>query len=81
VGEEGDEIVVVVEAANRWLFEPLPGAQWLVLDDGRHAVKFRVSDEEFVDHLMLRAGAGAVVATPKYAKAGHALAKKIAAQL
>jgi proteasome accessory factor C len=81
VGEEGDEIVVVVEAANRWLFEPLPGAQWLVLDDGRHAVKFRVSDEEFVDHLMVRAGPGAVVATPKYAKAGQALAKRIAAQL
>jgi len=81
VGEEGDEIVVVVEAANRWLFEPLPGAQWLVLDDGRHAVKFRVVDDRFVDYLMLRAGPGAVVATPKYAKAGHELAKRIAAQL
>ena len=81
VGEEGDEIVVVVEAPNRWLFEPLPGAQWLVLDDGRHAVKFRVSDERFVDHLMLRAGPGAVVATAKYAKAGHALARRIAAEL
>ncbi|HVA53633.1 MAG TPA: WYL domain-containing protein [Acidimicrobiales bacterium] len=81
VGEEGDEIVVVVEAANRWLFEPLPGARWLRLDDGRHAVKFRVSDEQFVDHLMLRAGAGAVVATARYAKAGHELAKRIAAQL
>jgi len=31
VGEEGDEVVVVVEAWNRWLFEPLPGAQWLPL--------------------------------------------------
>jgi hypothetical protein len=30
---------------------------------------------------MLRAGPGAVVATPKYAKAGHELAKRIAAQL
>ena len=81
VGEEGDEVVVVVEAPNRWLFEPLPGAQWLVLGDGRHAVKFRVSDARFVDYLMLRAGPGAVVATPKYAKAGHELAKRIAAQL
>jgi proteasome accessory factor C len=81
VGDEGDEIVVIVDADNRWLFEPLPGAQWLALEDGRLAVKFRVSDELFVDHLMLRAGAGAVVATPKYAKAGHALARKIAAQL
>jgi proteasome accessory factor C len=81
VGDEGDEIVVIVEAANRWLFEPLPGAQWLSLSDGRHAVKFRTSDDRFVDYLMLRAGAGAVVATPKYAKAGHELAKKIAAQL
>jgi proteasome accessory factor BC len=81
VGEEGDEVVVVVEAANRWLFEPLPGAQWLALSDGRHAVKFRTSDERFVDYLMLRAGEGAVVATAKYAKAGHELAKRIAAQL
>jgi proteasome accessory factor BC len=81
VGDEGDEIVVVVEAGNRWLFEPLPGAQWLALGDGRHAVKFRASDDRFVDYLMLRAGEGAVVATPKYAKAGHELAKKIASQL
>ncbi|HEY5265906.1 MAG TPA: WYL domain-containing protein [Acidimicrobiales bacterium] len=81
VGEEGDEIVVIVEAANRWPFEPLPGARWLTLGDGRLAVKFRVSDELFVDHLMLRAGAGAIVATPKYAKAGHELARRIAASL
>lgn len=81
VGEEGDEIVVIVEADNRWLFEPLPGARWLALDDGRLAVKFRASGDLFVDHLMLRAGAGAVVATPKYAKAGHALARRIAALL
>jgi proteasome accessory factor C len=81
VGEEGTEVVVVVEAWNRWLFEPLPGAQWKALSDGRHAVKFRVSDENFLDHLMLRAGPGAVVATPAYANAGHALARKIAAQL
>jgi hypothetical protein len=81
VGDEGEEVVVVVEAANRWLFEPLPGAQWLVLKDGRHAVKFRSSDETFLDYLMVRAGAGAVVATPKFAKAGHDLARRIAAQL
>jgi proteasome accessory factor C len=81
VGDEGEEIVVVVEAANRWLFEPLPGAQWLVLADGRHAVKFRVSDEHFVDHLMLRAGPGAVVVTPKFAKAGQGLARRIISQL
>ncbi len=81
VGEEGEEVVVVVEAANRWLFEPLPGARWLALPDGRHAVKFRVADESFVDYLMLRAGEGAVVATPKYARAGHELARRIAAQL
>lgn len=81
VGEEGDEIVVIVEASNRWLFEPLPGARWLMLGDGRLAVKFRVSGDLFVDHLMLRAGSGAVVATPKYAKAGHELARRIAATL
>ena len=81
VGEEGEEIVVVVEAWNRWLFEPLPGAQWLPLSDGRHAVRFQVSDKTFLDHLMLRAGPGAVVATAAYAKAGHELARRIAAQL
>jgi len=81
VGDEGDEVVVVIEAWLRWLFEPLPNAQWLTLDDGRHAVKFRVSNEPFLDELMLRAGEGAVVATPKFAKAGHELAKRIAASL
>ncbi|HEY5092394.1 MAG TPA: WYL domain-containing protein [Acidimicrobiales bacterium] len=81
VGEAGDEVVVVIEAWLRWLFEPLPNAQWLTLDDGRHAVKFRVSNETFLDQLMLRAGEGAVVASSKFAKAGHELAKRIAAQL
>jgi predicted DNA-binding transcriptional regulator YafY len=74
VGEEGEEVVVVVESY-------LPNAQWLALADGRHAVKFRLSHLAFLDHLMLCAGAGAVVATTKYAKAGHDLAKRIAAQL
>jgi predicted DNA-binding transcriptional regulator YafY len=81
VGEEGDEVVVVIDSGLRWLFEPLPNAQWRTLDDGRHAVKFRVSNVPFLDELMLRAGAGAVVATPKFAKAGHDLAKRIAASL
>jgi predicted DNA-binding transcriptional regulator YafY len=81
VGEEGDEVVVVMESHIRWLFEPLPGAVWRTLDDGRHAVKFRVSEARFLDYLMLRAGPGAVVATKKYALAGHDLARQIAAQL
>jgi proteasome accessory factor C len=81
VGEEGEEVVVVLEPEVRWLFEPLPGAQWVALPDGRHVVRFRVSDTSFLDHLMLRAGPGAVVATPAFAKAGHELAKRIAAQL
>jgi proteasome accessory factor C len=81
VGDEGEEVVVVVEAYARYLFEPLPSAQWLALDDGRHAVRFRISDESFLDHLMLLAGPGAVVATPGRAKAGHELARRIAAQL
>jgi proteasome accessory factor C len=81
VGEEGDEVVVVIEPGLRWLFEPLPNAQWLALGDGRHAVKFRVSHELFLDQLMLRAGEGAVVATPTFARAGHDLAKRIAASL
>ena len=71
---------MVVEPENRWLFEPLPGAVWRALDDGRHAVKFRVSEGRFLDYLMLRAGPGAVVVT-EFALAGHDLARKIAAQL
>ncbi len=81
IGEEGEEVVVVIDSSLRWLFEPLPNAQWLTMDDGRHAVRFRVATELFLDSLMLRAGAGAVVVTPAYAKAGHELAKRIAAQL
>jgi predicted DNA-binding transcriptional regulator YafY len=81
VGEEGDEVIVVVDANLRWLFEPLPNAQWTTLSNRRHAVKFRVSEGPFLDHLLLQAGPGAVVATPKYAKAGHDLARRIAAQL
>lgn len=81
VGEVGDEVIVVLETSLRWLFEPLPNAQWRALDDGRLAVAFRVSDPSFLDHLMLRAGAGAVVATPAFAKAGRALASRIAERL
>jgi proteasome accessory factor C len=81
VGEEGDEVVVIVEGYVRYLFEPLPGAQWATLADGRHAVRFRVSDPGFLDHLMLLAGPGAVVASDKYARAGHELAERIASQL
>jgi predicted DNA-binding transcriptional regulator YafY len=81
VGDEGDEVIVVVDSNNRWLFEPLPGARWTSLKDDRLAFKFRVSDGAFMDHLMLRAGSGAVVASSKYAKAGHELARRIAAQL
>ncbi len=81
VGEEGEEVVVVIEPYVRYLFEPLPNAQWLSLDDGRLAVKFRVSNTSFLDHLMLLAGPGAVVVTEKFSRAGRALAAKIMAQL
>jgi len=81
VGDEGDEVIVIIESYLRWLFEPLPNAQWSMLDDRRHAVKFLITDATFLDHLMLQAGAGAVVATPAYAKAGHELARRILQQL
>lgn len=81
VGEEGEEVVVVVEPWRRWLFEPLPSARWALLDDGRLAVSVRISDPAFLDHLMLQAGSGAVVATERYARAGHALARRIADRL
>ncbi len=81
VGETGADVVVVVEAPLRWIFEPLPNAQWRTLHDGRHAVRFRVADREFLDHLMVQAGPGAVVATPDFADAGRALARRILATL
>lgn len=81
VAEEGDEVVVVVEGFARYVFESLPGAQWVSLADGRHAVRFHVSEASFLDHLMLVAGPGAVVASEKYVTAGHALAERIAGQL
>jgi proteasome accessory factor C len=81
VGEEGEEVIVVLDANLRWLFEPLPNAQWTTLSNRRFAVKFRVGTGAFLDHLMLQAGPGAVVATSAHAKAGHELAKRIAQQL
>ncbi len=77
IGSGGEEVVVVVEPTSRWLFEPLPGARWAVTKDGENAVMFRVSDEQFLDNLMLQAGPGARVATPKFKNAGHDLAKRI----
>lgn len=81
VGEEGEEVVVVLQPSLRWLFEPLPHAQWSLLRDGRHAVKFRTTDERFLDHLMVCAGEGAVVASNRFATAGHALARRVGAEL
>ncbi len=81
VGESGSDVVVVVEAPQRWIFEPLPNAQWRALDDGRHAVRFRVADRSFLDHLMVQAGPGAVVATPEFADAGRELARRIRSAL
>jgi len=81
VGEEGEPVVVIVEGYVRYLFEPLPGAQWATLADGRHAVRFHVSDSSFLDHLMILAGPGAVVASEKFSRAGHRLADQIISQL
>ncbi|MHB2028497.1 MAG: helix-turn-helix transcriptional regulator [Acidimicrobiales bacterium] len=81
VGEEGDEVVVIVRQWCRWLFETLPGAQWCALSNGDFAVKIRVSDRQFLDHLMLRAGPGAVIATPQHADAGRDLAERLRSHL
>ncbi len=81
VGESGSDVVVVVEAPLRWIFEPLPNAQWHPLADGRHAVRFRVSDPAFLDHLMVQAGPGAVVVTPAFADAGRELARRMRSAL
>lgn len=80
VAEEGDEVVVVLESYARHLFEPLPGAKWATLVDGRYAVRFHLSDPAFLDHLMILAGPAAVVATEKYATAGHDLAQRMLSQ-
>jgi len=77
IAESGDEVVAVIDAGTRYLFEPLPGAQWATLGEGRHAVKFRVTSREFLDHLMVLAGPGAVIATPAFASAGRELAQRI----
>ena len=81
LSESGDEVVCIVNAATRYLFEPLPGAKWTTLGDDAHAVMFRVATPEFLDHLMLLAGAGAQVVTPKYKNAGHELAERIRKQI
>lgn len=79
VGATGADVTVIVASHSRWLFETLPGAQWATLKDGRHAVKFKVADDVFLDNLMLRAGAAAFVAegSSRHREAGHDLAAKI----
>jgi len=77
IGESGEEAIAVVNATTRYLFEPLPGARWANLEDGRYAVSYRVVSREFLDHLLVLAGPGAVMATPAFATAGHELAKQI----
>ena len=77
VGEGGVDVVVILEPGLRWIFEPLPSAQWQPLRDGRHAVRFRVAEPTFLDHLMVQAGPGAVVASPDFADAGRELARRM----
>lgn len=77
IADSGEEVVAIVDAGSRYLFEPLPGARWGTFGDNRHAVAFRVTSRDFLDHLMVLAGPGAVVATPSFAKAGHELAQRI----
>ena len=43
VGEEGDEVVVVIEPTLVGSSSRFPVRVWRTLKDGRHAVKFRVS--------------------------------------
>ena len=81
VGEVGEDVVVLVQASSRWLFESLPRAQWHALGDGGHLVRLRVANEAFLDQLMVEAGAGAVVVTPRFREAGHAVAARMLAAL
>jgi proteasome accessory factor C len=77
--ESGKPVIVVMDAFLRFHFEVIPNGRWGRAKDGRHAVEFRVLDENFLDALMVRAGEGAVVAqgTPEQMKAGHELAELI----
>lgn len=75
--DEGDEVVVVLEAHRRWCFEGLPGATWTSVSGDRLAVRFRVSRTEFLDHLMVRCGPGAVIVSPDHERAGLDLAQRM----
>lgn len=77
----GEEVVLVVDSSRRYLFEPLPGARWTSTPDGRHAVAIRINDPHFLESLLLRAGPGATVVSPAYAKAGRDVAKRIIDEL
>ena len=77
IGDAGEDVVIVVDATSRYIFEPLPGARWAALGDGRHVVTFPVAGTDFLDHLLLLAGPGAVVASAAFSSAGRALASRI----
>jgi predicted DNA-binding transcriptional regulator YafY len=83
VSNQGDLVTVVVQHDTRWLFESLPGAEWASLPTGEMAVRFHVADQRFLDQLMLQAGPGASVVSddPALRRAGHDLAKHLAARL
>jgi proteasome accessory factor BC len=78
VSSEGSEVTIVVRPEGRWLFETIPGARWAVVGD-RFAVRFRVSEDRFLDQLMVRAGSMAYVAegTERQARAGQDLASAV----
>lgn len=75
--DDGDEVVVVADELRRYLFEALPGSQSVGASEGLLAVKFRVADPHFLDHLMVMAGPGARVVSDAHHDAGLALARRM----
>jgi predicted DNA-binding transcriptional regulator YafY len=79
--DDGEEVTVAVTAPTRWLFEAVPNARFAPADEGVDAVRLRVSDERFLDQLLVEAGPGAWVIDPPSSRAGRDLAKRMSGAL
>ncbi len=79
--DDGVEVTVVADVQRRYLFESLPHAEVLPLEEGRVAVRFRVLDPGFLDRLMIMAGPGARVVSSTHSAAGRELAERWRAQI
>ncbi len=79
--DEGTDVVVVADRLRRYLFESLPHADVVPLDDGQVAVRCRIVDPTFLDRLMVMAGPGARVVSTELSGAGRRMADRWRRQL